>query len=313
MACEHYKDVSFKASTLLLIEEMNAIIRDYQRQGFVLTVRQLYYQLVAAAKIENTEQSYKRITSVCNDARMAGLMDWDAIEDRTRDFIRRSRWDNPQELMSICADTFHMDLWENQPERTFVIVEKEALVGVLERTCRAFDVPLLAARGYPSRTVLREFCEGMVIPAIDGGQRVNVLHLGDHDPSGIDMSRDLSEGIDTFCRTNEYGYDERQGMIEFTRIALNMDQITDLKPPPNPAKSTDSRFADYAKQFGTRSWELDALKPQYLNNLVKSHIELTIDDERWEERKALIAYGKSEFKRLHGQIVFPQEEADHDD
>jgi len=308
MAREHYKDVNFRADSLRLIDEMNEIVRDYQQQGFVLTVRQLYYQLVAAAKIENTEQSYKRITSVCNDARMAGLMDWDAIEDRTRDFIRRPRWNDPQDLMDICANTFHMDLWENQPERTFVIVEKEALVGVLERTCRTFDVPLLAARGYPSRTVLREFCEGMVIPAIDNGQRVNVLHLGDHDPSGIDMSRDLKESIDLFCRVGQYGYDERYNMIEFTRIALNMEQIDQQKPPPNPAKSTDSRFADYARLFGTKSWELDALRPQYLNNLLTRHIELTIDDERWEERKTLINYGKSEFKRLHSEIVFPPAE-----
>jgi DNA topoisomerase VI subunit A len=308
MAREHYKDFNFRADTLVLIEEMNRIIRDYQQQGFVLTVRQLYYQLVAAAKIENTEQSYKRITSVCNDARLAGLMDWDAIEDRTREFITRSSWENPQELMHICARTFHMDLWENQPERVFVIVEKEALVGVLQRTCHSYDVPLLAARGYPSRTVVREFCERMVIPAMDAGQSVTILHLGDHDPSGIDMSRDLEEGVNMFCRS-----DERGDYVQFDRIALNMDQINAQKPPPNPAKSTDSRFKDYAKKFGTKSWELDALRPQYLNNLVENHIELSIDGERWEERKQQIEYGKSEFNRLRDQIVFPKPETVEDE
>jgi hypothetical protein len=300
MAREHYKDFNFRADTLVLIDEMNEIIRDYQRQGFVLTVRQLYYQLVAAAKIPNTEQSYKRITGVCNDARLAGLMDWDAIEDRTREFITRSSWISPHSLMDTCSRQFHMDLWEDQTERVFVIVEKEALVGVLQRTCHDYDVPLLAARGYPSRTVVREFCEEMVIPAFDAGQEVTVLHLGDHDPSGIDMSRDLEEWIGLFCRS-----DERGNYINFERIALNMDQITSQRPPPNPAKSTDSRFKDYASKFGTKSWELDALKPNFLNQLVSSNIELHIDDEKWTARKELIAHGKNEFIRLKDQIVFP--------
>jgi hypothetical protein len=300
MAREHYKDFNFRADTVRLIDEMNEIVRDYQRQGFVLTVRQLYYQLVAAAKIENTEQSYKRITGVCNDARLAGLMDWDAIEDRTREFITRSSWASPHSLMDTCSRQFHMDMWEDQEERVFVIVEKEALVGVLQRTCHDYDVPLLAARGYPSRTVVREFCEQMVIPAFDAGQQVTVLHLGDHDPSGIDMSRDLEEWIGLFCRS-----DERGDHINFERIALNMDQISAQKPPPNPAKSTDSRFKDYAKKFGVKSWELDALKPQYLNRLVEDNIELCIDDEKWTARKKLIAHGKDEFIRLKAQIVFP--------
>lgn len=305
MACEHYKDFNFRADSLLLIEQMNAIIRDMQRQGYVLSVRQLYYQLVAGAIIPNTEQSYKRITGLCNDARLAGMMDWDAIEDRTREFIRRSSWSDPQELMGICSRTFHMDLWENQSERVFVIVEKEALVGVLQRTCHAHDVPLLAARGYPSRTVVREFCEQMVLPAFDAGQEVTVLHLGDHDPSGIDMSRDLEEWIGVFCRS-----DERGEYINFERIALNMDQINSQRPPPNPAKSTDSRFKDYAKKFGQKSWELDALKPAFLNQLVETHINYHVDDEKWQERLEEIAYGKSEFSRLQKEIVYPKPETE---
>lgn len=276
MATERYRRFNFQDKVLDLIETMNGIIADYQAQGFMLTVRQLYYQLVARDIIENSQKSYKRITSIANDARLAGMLDWDAIEDRTRDFVRKTRWENGAHILKAAADSFHIDMWQRQPRRVFVIIEKEALVGVLSPTCQALDVPILAARGYPSCTVLREFALEDIIPFADE-QDLTVLHLGDHDPSGIDMSRDLKERISMFARQN----------IELVRVALNMEQIDERKPPPNPAKSTDSRFAGYVEQYGDESWELDALPPEYLVELVKGEIQQRIDEAQWkaDERK----------------------------
>lgn len=276
MGKQFYTNRNFRADSLAMIERCNAIIEDYIEQGYRLTVRQLYYQLVAGAVIENTERSYKNITNLVNDAKLAGLMDWDAIEDRTRAFVRRTRWASGREIVDATASNFHMDMWVNQPKRVFVIVEKEALAGVLEGPCQKFDVPLLAARGYPSGTVLREFCQLDLLDAIDHDQEIVILHLGDHDPSGIDMTRDLRERIEMFG--------ENSSGIEMQRIALNFDQITSQKPPPNPAKSTDSRFAAYIKRFGTESWELDALKPSYLDKLVQKQIRSHIDEYAWQER-----------------------------
>lgn len=278
MSTQYYKDIEFRPSSLALIQTMNAIVDEYIAEGYRLTVRQLYYQLVARAVIENTEKSYKRVTGIVNDAKVAGLMDWDAIEDRTRSFIRRQRWTSAGQIVQAAADSFHMDMWEGQEERVVVIVEKEALAGVLERACHQFDVPLLAARGYPSGTVLREFCQSDVLPAVRDDQRVVVLHLGDHDPSGIDMTRDLQERIELFAE-GSFSVDE------LSRIALTMEQIQSQKPPPNPAKVTDSRFADYQRTYGSESWELDALKPDYLNRLVSRHIQRHIDTDIWEKRE----------------------------
>jgi hypothetical protein len=279
MSTQAYIEKKFAADSLALIKTMNAIVVDYVRQGYRLTVRQLYYQLVARDVVPNTERSYKRVTGIVNDAKLAGFMDWEAIEDRTREFLRNTRWRSAAEIVRASADSFHMDLWEGQDTRVFVIVEKEALAGVLERPCRQFDVPLLAARGYPSGTVLREFCVADLSDALGAGQTVRILHCGDHDPSGIDMTRDLQERIQLF--TDEFG-----GDVGLTRIALTMDQIDDQKPPPNPAKSSDARFAGYQAEYGDESWELDALKPQYLTALVTQHIEEHIDMGAWEERKA---------------------------
>jgi len=281
MSKEFYQSTNFRPESLALIETINEIVDDYVEQGYRLTVRQLYYQLVSKAIVENTERSYKKITGLVNDGKLAGLIDWDAIEDRTRDFIRRQRWASGAEVLKAAADGFHMDMWEGQKHRVFVIVEKEALAGVLERSCRQFDVPLLAARGYPSGTVLREFGEEDLIPCCDGKQTPIILHFGDHDPSGIDMSRDLSERCRLFM-TGEPG-----GLLPgkmFQRLALNMDQIEEQKPPPNPAKVTDSRFDGYQAKFGEESWELDALKPQYLNELVSTNVTNFIDQKVWKDR-----------------------------
>jgi hypothetical protein len=272
---QSYKEINFRKASLAMIDFMNSIIRQYTAQGFRLTVRQLYYQLVARAVIENTERSYKNITSLVNDARLAGLMSWNAIEDRTRDFIRRPNWDSGQSILNVCANQFHMDMWENQRTRVWVVVEKEALAGVLEGVCHELDVPLLAARGYPSGTVLREFAVEQIMPSLDAQQDALILHLGDHDPSGLDMTRDLEERIQMFSETE---------CITLRRIALNRDQIDAYRPPPNPAKTTDARFADYRRRHGSESWELDALNPTVLADLVRANVQVEIDEDEWARR-----------------------------
>lgn len=244
-------------------------LMNISRGGYTLTTRQVYYQLVARGYIENTQASYKKIAQTINDAKLAGLIDWDALEDRTRAFINRQRWDSPQQILNAAAGSYHKDLWINQDNRVFVIIEKEALVGVLQGTCHEYDVPLLAARGYPSGSVLREFAINQLIPAMGFGQTCHILHLGDHDPSGIDMTRDLTERLELFC--------ENYGNLNLKRIALNMDQVEEIKPPENPAKTTDARFESYNRLYGESSWELDALSPEYLNNLVKSELNNLTD------------------------------------
>lgn len=285
---QYYIGKNFRSEALVLIDQINEIIEEYREDGFILTVRQLYYQLVARAIIPNTINDYKRIASIVNDAKLAGMIDWDMLEDRTRDFVRKNRFSSPQELLNACAVQYHEDMWSSQTNRVFMIVEKEALVGVLEKTCSQYDVPLLAARGYPSGSVLREFSVDDLKIALENNQNPIVLHLGDHDPSGIDMTRDLEDRINLFS----------EDTIELTRIALNMDQIQEQRPPENPAKVTDSRFSGYERKFGTKSWELDALTPNYLSNLIKKHIEIYIDHSEWNIRKKEIDGVKDKLSKV---------------
>lgn len=280
MAVKHqYISKNFQPASVALIEYINRICDDYDRQGFTLTVRQLYYQLVARNIIPNNERSYKNTTSLVNDARLAGHIDWDAIEDRTRAFESQPHWRDGKHFMQSVAPQYHADLWLNQSCRVFCIVEKEALVGVLSRICETYDVPLLAARGYPSVSVLREFAIDRIIPH-SRHQSIEILHLGDHDPSGIDMTRDLIDRLELLTG----GLDGQTRRFSLRRLALNMAQIEENNCPPNPAKLTDSRSNSYLKKYGNESWELDALEPQYLVNLVEQNINHFIDRHDWEAR-----------------------------
>lgn len=273
---QEYLEKRFSPENCALLNTIDNIVEEYQAQGYMLTTRQVYYQLVARDIVENTLNSYKRVAGLINDGKLAGVLDWDALEDRTREFKTRAHWTSPSSILRACANQYHEDLWEGQSARVFVVIEKEALVGVLEDLCERYDVPLLAARGYPSGTVLRSFAQEHLLPAINSGVFCKILHLGDHDPSGMDMTRDLDDRIDMFT--------EEMGGYHLSRIALNMAQIEEVKPPENPAKSTDARFKKYRQRFGDSSWELDALQPSYLNNLVESEIKRQIDDHLWKRQ-----------------------------
>lgn len=323
MSKQQYQDMRFSAERAATIKQINAIVTEYTRAGYRLTSRQIYYQFVArdlfpaarrwtwtGSKWErdedngtiNAEPNYKWLCGLINDAKMAGLTDWDALEDRTREFIKRPRWESGKDILESIVPQFHMDMWVNQPRRAFVIVEKEALAGVLERVCREYDVPLLAARGYPSGSVLREFTVSDLLPCWDRkrntwAQEPFLLHLGDHDPSGIDMSRDLSNRIRTFI-SGEHKPDHLLPEQMFVRVALNMDQIEDQQPPPNPAKTTDARFKAYAAEHGDESWELDALRPQFLHQLVEDQIEGVIERDSWDERAAEIEDARERLRQV---------------
>lgn len=236
----------------------------------MLTLRQLYYQFVARDLIPNTMKSYKALGNTINDARLAGLIDWNAIEDRTRNVHSRSHWDDPSGVIESAASSYGLDLWEGQEKRVEVWIEKDALVGVIERPCAELDVPYFSCRGYTSQSELWRGARRHIsykVPTV-------VIHLGDHDPSGKDMTRDIEERLQLF------GADST---IE--RIALNIDQVKRWKLPPNPAKITDSRFAAYAAEFGESSWELDALDPRKIDKMIRTAIESHLDRELFDERQ----------------------------
>ncbi|WCD44190.1 putative DNA topoisomerase [Xylophilus phage Lumi] len=287
---QQYTVEKFTSGNRDKIAVISSILNEYIKAGYKLTVRTLYYQMVARGFIPNNEREYKMITNLVSKARNAGLLDWDAITDGGRAFIANPHWESGKQILEGAAEGFDMDHWENQDRRVFCIIEKDALRSIVRGTCSQWDVPLMAAKGYPSASVVRDFVKYTCIPAADAHQHLVLLHMGDHDPSGIDMSRDLEE------RINLYG--EGRFRIDFRRIALNMEQIEEQSPPPNPAKARDPRFLSYSDQFGDESWELDALTPQYTNSVLSDAIQEHLDQDAWDIKQAQIDDVKDELRKV---------------
>ena len=282
-----YEQWSPRAATLDTIERANQIIAAYQEQGFDLTVRQLYYQFVARDWIENSERSYKNMVKVIDRGRKAGLIDWEAIVDRTRNLRANPHWDHAAEIIRSAANQFRFDLWADQSYQVEVWIEKDALIGVIEDICRQWDVPFFACRGYNSQSEQwragRRFRE-----AERAGKVPVVLHLGDHDPSGLDMTDDNESRLRVFAETD----------VAVQRIALNRNQIDRFNPPPNPAKMEDSRAKDYVRLHGGESWELDALEPQVIVDLIDSAISQIVDIKKWEARLAEQQTARGELREI---------------
>lgn len=271
-----YKEIAFRQKSLDLINLINGVVTEYSKQGYELTLRQVYYQLVARGYIENNERSYKNIGNLINDGRLAGLIDWNSITDRTRNLRHNSHWDRPQDVIYSAKYSYLLNKWEGQPNYVEVWVEKDALVDIVGRACQPIDTPYFSCRGYTSQsemwTAARRF--------LRQNQREGryIIHLGDHDPSGIDMTRDIQERLEMF------GAD-----VFVKRVALTMNQVKTYNPPPNPAKITDSRCGKYIDQYGEESWELDALEPQMLVNLIRNEVTALRDDALYQaicEREA---------------------------
>lgn len=254
-----YREINFRPSSLQLIEQVNAIIHEYQEMGYSLTLRQVYYQLVARDVIPNNERSYKNLGSLISDGRMSGLIDWEAIEDRTRNLKKNSHWSSPGSIIYSAARSFAYDKWEDQDNYVEVWVEKDALVGIVGQVCEEMDIPYFSCRGYVSQSEM--WAAAQRLEDMAGNKNIHILHLGDHDPSGKDMSRDICDRLELFGVS-----------VEFDRIALNYDQIEEYGPPPNPTKLSDSRATGYIAEYGYECWELDALRPDVIDALIRDKV-----------------------------------------
>ena len=263
-----FRSIKFRADSLAKIEQMVAIVNEYQDQGLRLTARQLYYQFVSRDLIHNTPAEYKKLTALLTDARYAGLIDWQAIEDRGRVPDVPSEWSSIASLVESALYAYRLPRWSSQPTYVELWVEKQALAGVLSPIAREFHVPLMVNKGYSSASAMFESAE-RIKRGCSADKPVTIFYLGDHDPSGEDMVRDIE------TRLNEFGCAD----LTVTKIALTMGQVDEYNPPPNPAKISDPRAKSYIEKFGDSSWEVDALPPDVLSQLIRDAFAACIDED----------------------------------
>lgn len=288
-----YENWKPRGATLDVIDQANGVLNNYARQGFDLTLRQLYYQFVSKGWIANKQSEYNKLGSIVNKARLAGLIDWNHIEDRTRELESLNHFRNPAHVIQSSLHWFHTDRWADQPYYIEVWIEKDALTGVIEPVCQQNDIAFLSCRGYTSQSEMWGASQRM-LEALNDGRKIIVLHLGDHDPSGIDMTRDIRDRLELFLSVDHWR-NEMEGIgdrpsasvqyvrdhFQVNRLALHMEQVEQYGPPPNPAKLTDTRADAYIRDYGYESWELDALEPTVISALIENAIEDYRDPDLW--------------------------------
>jgi hypothetical protein len=271
-------------TTMAMIEMVNEIVEDYEAMGILMNLRQIYYQFISRDWFpddwvdekynlkhgldpctKNTQKNYKRLGTIINKGRMAGHIDWDQIIDQTRELHSQIEYASPKDFM-----------------------EKEALTGVIAPVCKELRVAYFACKGCPSQSAVYE-ARNRILNVYDNGEEHVILYLGDHDPTGLDIDRDIRVRLMKMT-----GYD-----VVVERIALTMDQVIELDPPPNPAKTTDARYKKYAEQYGDECWELDALEPMYMRNLVRERVRDFIDPDLWNADLEKEQEDKEQLSRIH--------------
>ncbi len=268
---DKFREVRLSKSNLSKLDLINSIIKEYASDGYTMTLRQLYYQLVSRDVIKNDQKEYSKLSKLLKEGRMSGIVDWNAIEDRLRIPFIPYYNSGPQDAIDDTVRQYRLDRQEGQNVYLEVWVEKDALSGVLRRVTSKYHVNLLVNRGYGSVTAIHDAYERF-IQQIAKGKECKILYLGDHDPSGIDMIRDIKDRVSEMLDSKGL---HDQFIVE--AIALTMDQIKEYNPPKNPAKLTDPRSKWYVEKHGYNSWEVDALNPKILNELLSESIESNID------------------------------------
>jgi hypothetical protein len=282
-----YVPKKFGADAMILLGRANEIIHEYEGKGYSMTLRQLYYQLVTRNVIPNEDRAYDRLGTLISDGRLAGLVSWRAIEDRTRYTRDNVMYSSPTHAVASARAGYKVDLWRGQPFRPVVGVEKDAMIGVIGNVCHDLRVPFCSFRGYSSQS--QQWRLGQQLAgSVRDGQRPILFHLGDHDPSGLDMTRDNRERLSMFA-----GVD-----VQVVRLALNRPQVDRYRMPPNPAKLSDARATAYVAEHGSSSWELDALPPDAIAELISDAVRKVRDETLWSEALAQEAADKDELDRV---------------
>lgn len=269
-----------------ICDHIKEIVDDYRADGLTLTLRQLHYQLVTRNWIINHDTAYKKLGTILDDLRYSGEIDWDAIEDRGRVPFLPYWVRDVDHAIQDTIDQYRLDLQDGQENHIEVWTEKDALSGILRRVTTPYHVRLVVNKGYTSSTAIYSAYQRFV-QAMEIDKNVSVLYFGDHDPSGLDMVRDIKDRLELmFSKGDNYHlfeYSDIPSRFKIIHIGLTKAQIRQYNLPPNPTKLTDTRSAKYVEQHGRTCWEVDALNPRTLISIVEGHIQDNINMDLYNE------------------------------
>lgn len=252
-------------------------LKDY----WPLTLRQIYYRLVAAGHIQNNRSQYNMLSKLLKWMRIDDRLPWDVLEDRSRRMSGKRGFESVETFLDQEMDNFLQGytrcLVQGQDKYIEVWVEKDALMRLFEQTVYPYCMRSVVCKGYQSVTFIADFYK-RAEDAIMKGQKPVVLYFGDLDPSGVQMLEATVETLED--ELDLYG-------VEFKRVGLNPEHIRlyNLPSDPDAAKVTDPRYRQYAAKYGTVAVELDAVHPAQLKKMIKKAVESELDMDLFEAQK----------------------------
>lgn len=272
------------------LNEVKTVLAELEKY-LPLTLRQIYYQLVAKEIIENRVSEYGMLSKMLKYARIDGYVSWDAVEDRVRSVHHGEGWWDKEAFINQhleeFLDGYRRDLVQGQDKFIEVWIEKDALSRIFSRLTSKYCISTVVCRGFSSVTFLNDFKERVLFHTKEGKEAV-MLYFGDFDPSGNEMLKSMQETL-----VSEMGL---SGVV-FKRVALTQQDISKYKLPnnPNALKRTDTRARKHLNQYGAVAVELDALRPDVLENKIKTAIEQELDMVLFRKQQQK---EKNEFKKL---------------
>ncbi|MDG7016542.1 MAG: hypothetical protein JRM82_04110, partial [Nitrososphaerota archaeon] len=269
-------------------------VKEYMDQHLemLFTIRQLFYQMVAKKGYPNSRSSYGHFSKALVEGRLEGEIDYERIIDMSRpEYFNDPEEDDPmKELRRQIEDLitgFNVNAWHEQPIYPEVWIEKEALSRVIFPICQKYNVNLIVGRGYSSYTQVAK-----ALDRFPEGKKVRILYLGDHDPSGMHIQEKLTSRLDEYAHARGKDLD-----IEVQRIALTFEQTQQLHLPPSKMKKLGQKSQVYRKLYGEEVWELDALEPALLLELVEKAVLGMMDKGKWEANRERLEGFRDEWAR----------------
>ncbi|SIS22208.1 hypothetical protein SAMN05445060_3923 [Williamsia sterculiae] len=248
-----------------------------------VTIRGVFYRTMSAGHVEKSELAYRKVQRRVLALRRSGRIPYRYISEGTRWTIRPSTWTSVEDALESTAIIYRRALWEDQPQRVEVWVEKDAITSVVAPVTRRWDVPLMVARGFPSETFLWNTAQDIN----EAGKPTVILNLGDHDPSGVGAWDQVRRKLQEFAP---------QVAFRFERLAVTEAQILGLGLPTRPTKQSDSR----AKGFTGESVEVDAIPSATLRSLLDDAISSNVDQRSWSLLQEVETSERAVLRRMAG-------------
>ncbi|TSA06547.1 MAG: hypothetical protein D4R73_11140 [Deltaproteobacteria bacterium] len=285
----------FRAKQGAQVFQIVKALQDY----WPLTLRQIYYRLVAAGHIENTRSRYNDLSKLIKHMRLGDFLPWEVMEDRTRRLSDKRGFTDHGEFIAQETDNFLEGytrcLVQDQVRYVEIWCEKDALSQVFEKVAWPYCIRAVTCKGYQSVTFLDNY-RRRALAAQEREQVPVILYFGDLDPSGVQMFEATRQTLEEEMNLFD---------VEYIRVALTPEQVAAYELPSDPAavKLSDRRLKAYVRRFGMVAVELDALHPQTLQEMAVEAIESQFDMDLFMEHREVERQERERLAAIKAKVM----------